>query len=183
VAHGAAQLRAGDTLVIAEGEYVESAITIGANEGNTGEPGRPVSITAAPRARVVITGGLKPQLQPVPGTSYTSAGRCALPGGHAAVWESDTQRLLQPVAGPEMVEELPGTWWYDAGAETIHVHFADSRGPDVHGISVRPGRGSTSNFRSRDERGLDLRASWVRLAGLHFRNYHTGVLVRGASQG
>ena len=179
IKHGVAQLRAGDTLIIGDGEYIEPLITMNVEVEQSGEPGRPITITAAPRARVVITGGLQPQLSRVPGTQYCSRAAIAIPDAQAAVWETDTQILLQKTGSLAMCEELPATWWYDADAQLLHVHFSDSRGPDVHGVSVRLGKGSTSNFYTRDTRGLDIRGSFVHLNGLHIQNYHTGLLITG----
>ncbi len=177
------RLGPGDTLIIGEGEYVEPTIPLGLEGKQSGEPGRPITIMAAPLHRVIITGGQHPELSKTPATQHCWQAPMALPKGEAAIWETDTQILLQRTGSLEMLDELPGTWWYDAESETIHVHFADSRGPEAHGISVCPGRGSTSNFRSNDERGLDLRAGYVCLRGLHFRNYHTGVLITGNPEG
>ncbi|MDY0166735.1 MAG: right-handed parallel beta-helix repeat-containing protein [Thermoguttaceae bacterium] len=179
VRHGAAQLAAGDTLVIGEGEYIEQSVAMNVEREQSGSPGRPITITAAPRARVVITGGEQPELTRAEGTGHCWQAPLALPDGRAAVWETDTQILLQPTGSLAMADELPGTWWYDAEAQDVFVHFADSRGAEVHGISVRPGPGSTSNFRSKDSRGLDIRADYVCLRGLHLRNYHTGLLISG----
>ena len=179
IKHGVAQLRAGDTLIIGEGEYIEPLITMNVDIEQSGEPGRPITITAAPRARVVITGGLQPRLSKAPGTEYCSQAAIAIPNVQAAIWETDTQILLQRTGSLAMCEELPATWWFDADAQMLYVHFSDSRGPEVHGVSVRLGKGSTSNFYTRDTRGLDIRGSYVRLNGLHIQNYHTGLLITG----
>ncbi len=176
-------LAAGDTLIIGEGEYVEPTIAMNVDTEQSGEPGRPITIMAAPRHRVIITGGAHPEMSKTPGTEFCWQTTMAIPRGQAAVWECDTQILLQPTGSLEMCDELPGTWWYNAEAETVHVHFADSRGADAHGLSVWPGKGSTSNFRVRDDRGLDIRASYVCLRGLHFRNYNTGLLISGNPEG
>jgi nitrous oxidase accessory protein NosD len=177
------RLEAGDTLIIGEGEYVEPTIAMNVETEQSGEPGRPITIMAAPRNRVIITGGAHPEMTKTPGTQFCYQAAMQIPKGQAAVWESDTQILLQRTGSLQMCDELPGTWWYDAESETLHVHFADSRGAQVHGISVYPGRGSTSNFRIRDDRGLDIRASYVCLRGLHFRNYNTGLLISGNPEG
>ena len=177
------RLAAGDTLIIGEGEYVEPTIAMNVDEPQSGEPGRPITIMAAPRHRVIITGGMHPELTRTLGTEHCWQASMELPGGYGAIWESDTQIMLQPTGSLAMCDELPGTWWYDAEGKTIHARFSDSRGPEVHGLSVWPGRGSTSNFYSRDDRGLDIRASYVCFRGLHFRNYNTGLLITGNPEG
>lgn len=177
------RLGPGDTLVIGEGEYVEPTIAMNVDEPQSGEPGRPIIITAAPRHRVIITGGQHPQLSPAPGTQYCWQAEMDIPRGEASVWESDTQIHLQPTGSLQMCDELPGTWWYDLERKVLYAHFSDSRGAEVHGLSVWPGKGSTSNFYLRDDRGLDIRASYVCLRGLHFCNYNTAVLISGNPEG
>lgn len=179
VERGMAELAAGDTLVIGEGEYVERPLAMNVKRPQTGLPGRPITIKAAAGQRVVITGAHRPELARAAGKRFTCQASLALDRNRAAVWESDTQILLQQVAGPDAVEELPGTWCYDAAQKRLYAHFCDSRGPDVHGLAVCPGKTSLSNFRRGDPCGLDMRASYVRLQGLGFRNFHTALVVQG----
>ena len=74
VSYGAGKLRAGDTLIVGEGEYFGESLVFDAREGQTGEPGRPITIMAAPRHRVVISGAARPELQRTPGTRFMKLG-------------------------------------------------------------------------------------------------------------
>ncbi|MBM4049907.1 MAG: hypothetical protein FJ279_32830, partial [Planctomycetes bacterium] len=74
VRHGVSRLAAGDTLVIGEGEYVETDLKVACG----GQPGRPITLMAAPRQRVVVTGGLKPPLSKTSGLQFTYDAACEL---------------------------------------------------------------------------------------------------------
>jgi hypothetical protein len=179
VHYGIARLQAGDTLVIGEGVYVEPPMAMNVKQPQTGLPGRPITIQAAPRQRVMITGARPLELTRAPGTQWTWQAACTLDKGRGAAWETDTQILLQQNGQLEAVEEFPGTWCYDATQELLYAHFSDSRGPDVHGLAVCPGKTSVSNFSNSDSCGLDIRASHVRVQGIWFSNFHTGVVIQG----
>ena len=176
------KLRAGDMLIIGEGEYLEQPLVLDARKGQTGEPGRPITIMAAPRHRVVITAAVRPELRRTPGMRFTWEATMELKVGRATLWEVDTETLLQKVAGLDIVEELPATWWYDAKAQKAHVHFSDSRADRPHPVAVRLGRPSKSHLRSGDVRTVDVRADYVRFNGLWFRHANVCMVVRGTPQ-
>ena len=73
----------------------------------SGEPGRPITLMAAPRHRVIISAALRPTLQRTPNTSFTWQTTHKLEEGRAMVWEADSKILIQPVAGIDLVDELP----------------------------------------------------------------------------
>jgi len=172
------KLNAGDTLIIGEGEYIEPNMTI----SQSGEPGRPITMMAAPRHRVIISAAVRPTLQRTPNTSFTWQTTHKLEDGRAMVWEADTKIMLQPVVGIEMVDELPGTWWYDKEQERIYAHFADSHTTKPHVLAVRPGRVSVSHFRNRDACLLDVRGSYVHIKGLWFEHDNVCMVVQGGSE-
>jgi len=171
------KLNAGDTLIIGEGEYIEPDITI----SQSGEPSRPITVMAAPRHRVIISAAVRPTLQRTPITSFTWQTTHKLEDGRAMVWEADTKILLQPVAGIDMVDEPPGTWWYDEEQERIYAHFADSRTTKPHVLAVRPGRVSVSHFRNRDVCLLGVRGSYVHIKGLWFEHDNVCLVIQGSS--
>ena len=179
VHHAFDRLRAGDTLVIAEGEYIEPPLVLDAQKGQAGQPGRPITIMAAPRHRVVITAALRPKLQRTPSTSFAWETPMKLKRGEAMLWEADTEILLQKAAGIDMVEELPATWWYDEKTQKVHVHFSDSRAHTPRPLAVCLGRVSVSHFRSRNACAVEVRASYVRFKGLWFEHDNICMVVRG----
>jgi len=178
VAHGVSRLKAGDTLVIGEGEYLEKPMVMDRAKGPTGEPGRPITIMAAPRRRVSVTCAQKPALTRAPRTQFTWQGAANLGRGQGCAWETDTRIMLQRVATVAMVDELPATWCWDKDSKTVYVHFSDSRGAAVHGVAVRSGKTSASVFRS-DACGLTVGASYVRLQGLRFEYDNACVAIQG----
>ena len=176
------KLRAGDTLIIGEGEYVERPLVLDAQKGQTGEPGRPITIVAAPRHRVVITSALRPKLRRTPGTQFTWEASMELKDGEGMLWEADTEILLQRTAGFDMVEELPGTWWYDEKGRTVYVHFSDSRADAPHPLAVRSGRASDQHFRTGGRGGpctVDVRANYIRFKGLSFKFANVCMAIQG----
>ena len=178
VHHAVGELRAGDTLVIGEGEYFEESLVLDARKGQTGEPGRPITIMAAPRHRVVISAAARSQFERTPGTRFMWQTSMALEDDEGMVWEADTEILLQRTAGFDMVEELPGTWWYDAKGRTICAHFSDSQVDAPHPLAVRSGRGSRQHFRD-DPCTVDVRANYVCFRGLSFKFANVCMVVRG----
>ena len=182
VHHAFGKLRAGDTLIIGEGEYLEKPLVLDARMGQTGEPGRPITIMAAPRHRVVITAAVRPELRRTPGTRFTWEATMELKVGRATLWQADTEILLQRAAGLDIVEELPATWWYDEKKQKTHVHFSDSRADGPRPVAVRLGRPSKSHFRSGDVCTVDVRADYIRFKGLGFRHANVCMVVRGNPQ-
>ena len=176
--HAFAKLRAGDTLLIGEGEYIERPLVLDARNGQTGEPGRPITIMAAPRHRVVITAALRPQLQRTPGTRFMWETSIDLEDGEGMLWETDTEILLRRTAGFERVAELPGTWCHDRQGRTLYVHFSDSQSHAPPGLAVRSGRGSSQHFRD-DPCTVDVRANYVRFKGLSFKYANVCMAIHG----
>ena len=177
VRRGVSALRAGDTLLVDEGEYVEQEIQVNvfgrqAPKGATprkqnGEPGRPIRIMAAPGRRVILTGArLIDAFTKTPGRRFTWEAPLRA-RTLFSLWESDTQIMLQPAGAVDRVDDLPATYWHDKEAKKIYVRFSDSRGPEVHGIRVRGPRV-----------GLRIHGAYVLVRGIVFRNYGSAVMVR-----
>ena len=167
IAHGIRQLKAGDTLLIDEGEYREPAIAINTVTPQVGAPGRPIRIMAAPRQRVIVTGATAvSSFRKAPGAAYTYVADFRQRAITTA-WESDTTIMLQAAGSAERVDELPGTYWHDAKAGKLYVRFADSRGPDVHSLYVYGPRV-----------GLRVQSSYVHVKGLWFKHYGDAMIIR-----
>ncbi len=182
VHHAVGKLRAGDTLIIGEGEYFEQPLVLDAQDGQTGEPGRPITIMAAPRQRVVITAATRPQLRRTPGARFTWEASVELGDGEGIVWEANTEILLQRTAGLDMVEELPGTGWYDAKGRMLYVHFSDSCADAPHPLAMRAACASNQHFRTGGRSGpctVDVRADYIRFKGLSFKYANVCMAVHG----
>ena len=98
------------------------------------------------------------------------------------VWEVDTEIMLQRTAGFDMVEELPGTWWYDAKGRTVYARFSDSQVDAPRPLAVRSGRGSRQHFRTGGRGGLcavDVRANYIHFKGLSFRFANVCMAIQG----
>ena len=68
VTRGVKALAAGDTLLIGEGEYPDTILSINTHTAQLGAPGRPIRIFAAPRSRVVVTSASRlADFRPLPG--------------------------------------------------------------------------------------------------------------------
>lgn len=179
VAHGISKLGAGDTLVIGEGEYLERPMVMDAQKGPTGKPGRPITIMAAPRHRVIVTCAQRPTLSRMPNAQFTWQGSVDSKADQGCAWETDTRIMLQQVASVTMVDELPATWCFSEDRKTVYVHFSDSRGAAVHGLAVRPGRTTASAFQSSHAHGLEVGSSHIRLKGIRFEYDNACVVVKG----
>ncbi|MBI3948493.1 MAG: right-handed parallel beta-helix repeat-containing protein [Armatimonadetes bacterium] len=184
IRHSVSRLRPGDTLVIGEGEYYEPHLEIPCE----GEPGRPITIMAAPRQRVVLTGATAPgPLRKTPGARFTFQAEYRPDAARRgprfiAVWESDTLIALQNGGDLARVDELPGTFCYDEARGKLYVRFSDSRGPESHGIRAMAAfRFDRRDVVLRDAPGVVVSGSYLHLKGLRFQHYHSGLLLRGAT--
>jgi parallel beta-helix repeat protein len=179
VGFGVSRLKAGDTLLIGEGEYIEPEMQINVREAahttngvtqltQFGEPGRPIRIMAAQGHRVIIKGS-RPigPFEKTPDTEYTYQAVYHQKNLPYTVWESDTQIMLQWAGARLMVDELPGTYWVDQVAKKFYIRFTDSRGSDVHGVVIRYPRV-----------GLGIQSSYILIKGIWFVNYGSALSIR-----
>ncbi|OGV52139.1 MAG: hypothetical protein A2017_19765 [Lentisphaerae bacterium GWF2_44_16] len=166
-------LKAGDTLIISEGEYNENEMDINVKEGstdfmgNSGLPGKPIRIMAAPNARVIIRGAkkfvLNKKSEAAQFTYEISCKEKTIP----CIWEAGTQIKLQNSGSIEKTEELPGTYYYDTEKHKLYVHFTDS--------NFFPGR---SIYIEKSRVGLRIHGSYVEVKGIWFMNYGSAILMR-----
>jgi len=180
--YGASRLSPGDTLLIGEGEYCEVRIRInvggkqywapksdkGLPVPQVGEPGRPIRIMAAPRQRVVITSARKVgPFRRTPGARYTYEAEASEPRD-PLIWESDSLVSLQNAGSLERVDELPGTYCFDAEQKKLYVRFSDAR----------PGEGRTVHVRPSYAPPFRIHGSYVHVKGLWFKHCSLGIILR-----
>ncbi len=187
------ELAAGDTLLIGEGEYIEPQLEINVRQPQTGAPGRPIRIMAAPRSRVIISGApLLAEFQRAPKWRYLWTADCPCPAV-AAVWENLRNIELQRVPSAALADELPGAYWHDAQQNKLFVHFTDSRDPEVNrGARVMPITAASAKYAfphaytegagalggPRDVRhGLRIHGDYVLVHGIWFKHHMESVVV------
>jgi len=178
--HAVSRLGPGDTLLIGEGEYAEPKMVIGCS----GEKGRPVTISAAPGHRVLVTGFARPgPVKRTPGTLFTCEVEHKLPARtppeNAGVWEEPAFIKLENAGTLKRVDELPGTFYYDEKKGRIYVRFSDSRGPEANRIafSTQPVVGRRDIYGQPGRAGVELVGSYVHLRGIHFRGGFAALAV------
>jgi len=161
--HGLKRLEAGDTLLIGQGEY--RGPSLGVPGG--GEPGRPIRVMAAPGHRVVYN--CADRVGPFHKSSALRHAYEAPLGKleHPDVWEADSLVKLQRTGSRERVDELPGTYHFDAEAQKLYVQFSDGR----------PGEGRFVERRI-SHRGIVLGNSYTHLKGIWFKHGWEGVLIK-----
>lgn len=164
---GVKDLRAGDTLLVAGGVYEEGSISLNVTNNQPGyrvqwgKKGSPIRVMGMPGAKVVVQGGkffrVKDQsrvvtFKKVPAPVYK------------VVWEIPSQIELQSVDFPEIVREIPGTYYYDAKKRELTVHFV-CKTPE--GVRVAAERVA-----------IRLRGSFLHLENVIFKNFPNAVSVR-----
>ena len=159
-------VKAGDTLLIGEGEYRGRSVSFRFD----GEPGRPARIMAAPRCRVIYNLAVK--VGPFTRTAgrrfvFEAPLKKMLTGD---VWEQDSLVRLQPGGSLDRVAELPGTWFFDPKRQKIYVQFSDGR----------PGQGRFVEVREAHP-GISVSKKRLHLKGVWFKHGWEGVLVKSAS--
>ena len=133
IQRGVNALKPGDTLTILPGVYAESVmVTV------SGEKGKPTVIRAQRPGTVVLQGDRPLEgFRKVAGTRCTYAAPCEAPV--PAVTECDTLSLYARAPSAVEVEDIRGSFYFDAKARRIYVRTTDSRGPEVHRVSVSAG--------------------------------------------
>lgn len=119
----------GDTVEVRGGVYEERVrMTKG------GEPGRPVTVQAAPNTLVLINAGkrLETEWKPVPGLPEVF--ETALPPGMVTeafgLWETPSRLRLARVQNREQVAQRLGSWFYDQTAGRLYLRSAGGRPAD-----------------------------------------------------
>ena len=137
ITKGAAQLRAGDTLLIGGGEYFEPEIKINVKENSVGfseqcgRPGSPIRIMGVKGEKAVIVGGEKVFNGKKNGSIYIFP--CKKAPLNNAIHELPSGIELQRVPNESAARELPGTFYHDTAKKRLFVHFAAA---DQKGISL-----------------------------------------------
>lgn len=163
---GVKELRAGDTLLAAEGVYEEGAISLNSGSGANykpqwGKPGSPIRVMGMPGAKVVVQGG---KFLPRKADGRIGTWQKVKEPVYGHVWEVPSQIMLQKVDFPELVREIPGTFFYDVAKKELMVHFVES---------------APQGVRIADERvGFRLRGSYLHLENIIFKNFPSAVSVR-----
>jgi len=169
IRRGARELRAGDTLLIAGGEYFESEIPVNVKDNSIGfseqcgKPGAPIRIMGMPGEKVVLRGA---EFMPNPkkaleGTVYEFHLKKA--PVYDSIFETPSQIELQPVHAEELVRDYPGTYYLDKSGRLL-VHFA---GKDQNGLYI-----------GRERIGLRIHGSYIHVENLNFENYYEGIYIR-----
>ena len=128
IEYGASKLRAGDTLLIEEGEYLEREIQINVKEksenfsGQCGRPGSPIRIMGMKGHKVLLRGGTLRPLGKKQGTVYEfrHSGKLI----YNMIQEYPSGIELQRVMSEDLVREYPGTFLYEPEKKRLLVHLA-----------------------------------------------------------
>ena len=169
VERGCRELRAGDTLLIDEGEYRTREARLNVKDHTVGfaeqcgKPGAPIRIAGMPGKKVVLTGAdfLPNPPRPVEGRVYEF--KVKKPPVYDTVMESPSGIKLQRVFTPETLKEYPGTcYWDDKGRLLVHYAAEDQQGVRV----------------ARDRIGLRIHGSYVLVENLTFTYYYEGIYMR-----
>jgi len=185
--HAVSFLKPGDTLLIVEGEYNTAGLAVKCS----GSEGKPVTIAAAPGHRVLFNSASYPaSLVKTEGMKYTCEAACRLQKDPylptvqiSGIWEEPSFIKLENAGSVERVEELPGTFHYDEENEKLYVRFSNSGGPDVNRLAVvsTPVVMGVSHGRrdiyKEGRGGVELRGSYIRIKGIHFRYGFAGLAV------
>ena len=145
IGKGASQLRAGDTLLIDEGEYFEPEIRINVKEDfvgydlQCGKPGSPIRIMGMKGKKAVIVGGEKLFNGRKEGPVYVFP--CKKAPLYNMIHELPSGIELQRVPVLEAAKELAGTYYLDEKKQLLYVHFAAAEQKGVsllrHRVSLR----------------------------------------------
>ncbi len=193
IRRGLPELQAGDTLLIGEGEYLEPQLEINVRRPQTGAPGRPIRIMAAPRSRVIISGApVLDDFQRAPKWRYLWSAPSPYPV-LATVWENLRNIELQRVPSAALADELPGAYWHDPAGNRLYVHFSDSRDAAANrGVRLMPVTAAAQQYAfpeaylegagalggPRDVRhGLRIHGDYVLVQGLWFKHHMESVVV------
>ena len=169
VRRGVRELRAGDTLLIDEGEYRTPETGINVKDKTVGysvqcgKPGSPIRIAGMPGKEVVLTGAdfLPNPATPAQGRVYEF--KLKKKPSYDVIMESPSGIRLQKVFTPEIAMEYPGTYYLDDAGKLL-VHFAAEK---QDGIRV-----------ARQRIGLRIHGSYILVENLTFKYYYEAIYAR-----
>ena len=165
---GFSVLKAGDTLLIDEGVYFQAELQLNVKEdvagfaGQCGKPGSPIRIMGMKGKNVTLVGGR--QLAPVKRNGQLAEFTYRRDINYNMIQELPSGIELQRVADKKIVEDTPGTFFYDQKNRRIYVHFAAL---EQTGVSVAAQR-----------IGIRIHGSYIHLENLEFRHYYEGIYAR-----
>ena len=167
---GVKDLKAGDTLHVAEGLYrtgmgdsLRRQPDLCSIYGN-GKPGSPIVIKGAGRGKTILTGAKYYKNPKRIGRDRTMQYKLKYPPLYDLVWEHPSQIKLQMVRHPEIVKEYPGTFHYDAKTQILTVHFVAM---DQTGVNV-----------SYDRIGFSVRGSYISIEDMTFTHYCEAIFAQ-----
>ena len=169
IGHGAAQLKAGDTLLIEGGDYFEREIQLNVKENTInyqaqcGKPGSPIRIMGMKgKTPVILHGSDRLPLGRKEGNVYKfKYGKNLI---YNMVQEYPSGIELQRVYNEKLVHEFPGTFFYDQAKQLLLVHLTSLGqthvAPAVHRIGIR------------------IHGSYIHIENLQFRSFYEGIYCR-----
>ncbi len=165
---GVSVLKAGDTLLLDEGNYFQAEVQINVKpdtvgfSGQCGRPGAPIRIMGMKGKNAVLIGGR--QLKPLKRKGQFAEFSYNRKINYDMIQELPSGIELQRVADRKIVEDTPGTFFYDEKNKYICVHFAAL---EQTGISVATHRV-----------GLRIHGSYIHVENLEFRYFYEGIYAR-----
>ena len=165
IEYGVDQLRAGDTLLIEEGEYFEREISINLKKkeepakGQNGLPGSPIRIMGMKGHKVTLTGARLLPLKEKEGNVYKFKFKDRVLYNMVQEYPSGIE--LQRVFDEKLVHDYPGTFFYDEKRELLLAHLAS-----LEQTHVAPAARRT---------GLRIYGSYIHIENLTFRSFNQAV--------
>ena len=168
IKRGAAELKAGDTLLIEGGEYFEREIQLNVKEkskgfsGQCGIPGSPIRIMGMKGHKVVLRGTDMLPLGKKEGTIYKFRYSSRLI--YNTVQEYPSGIELQRVYDEKLVREYPGTFFYDQAKKLLLVNPVSLDqthiSPAVRRIGIR------------------IHGSYIHIENIQFRSFYEAIYSR-----
>ncbi len=136
------KLKAGDTVTILPGEYLDE-VTFDFR----GDYAKPTTIRAKIPGTVHMRGDVPaPRFQPVPGRKSVYA--CSVDKMPKFVLERDTLKKFRKVPSISEVERTPGSSFFDTENKKIYIQCSDRRDPKYHRITFSVLAGDALRIRS-----------------------------------
>ncbi|MBN1674042.1 MAG: right-handed parallel beta-helix repeat-containing protein [Kiritimatiellae bacterium] len=128
---GVKKLEPGDTLTVGPGIY-RGRVRV---PGLKGTPESTITIRSSRRGGAVLDGFRAVSgFEKVAGTDHTFVAPYA--GAVNRLVEQGTGKILCKVAGPQIVEQVVGSFYHDEAGKRLYAHASDSGDPDPHKIQA-----------------------------------------------
>ncbi len=126
------RMQSGDTLILAPGEYFQSAVIEG-----IGEIGKPTTIRAAIPGTAVLRGDVPaPAFEPAEGYERVYVAKLDSDVPVQVVNERDSILILQAVGNIAELEFTPGAFYHDTANNRLYLSTSDTRCPSSHDITL-----------------------------------------------